>query len=1631
MKERIERRLIQLNKSALSSTRRRIVSFLSLFVIFGVFWGLKLTGITMAGEAFCGFEEHVHGENCPKGRLICTLTETEGHTHDESCILRQLVCTQEESEAHTHDDSCLYRELICTLAETEGHTHDDNCRQRTLLCALEEAEGHSHSDECYAKNLICTEEGDHTHEDSCYENVLVCPLEETAGHAHSDECYTLSEEYVCGLDEAAPHTHTDECYTIHYDTFVCGKAETEGHKHTDECYYNGIGFGCGNADHAHTDECVTAETQLACGKTTAEAHTHTAECYETFEQCPLEEHIHTENCYSNIDADLENEEIWQDSIGEIADGLTTGEMIAAVARSQLGVGESQLNFEVDESGVRRGITRYGQWYGNPYGDWSAMFACFCLYYSGADGLPFNSGAEAMRLAWEELELYTPADISMPETGNLIFLRNLNSETDENAPEYTSDNAAAVAIVTDVTEDGITVIQGDYENTVAERTLALGDESIMGYALVPEMSPFALMALSAGDSAYLADTIDFSTSMFTSGRSFVIYAQSGGNYYALVSRPSTSIEATVEAVPITIDADGRIYSDYEDPEALLWNITRNGNNGYIIQNIATGRYLHPGGDNGVIYSGSWPTAINASGTGARLTHTSENKGILFNSNGTFTITSRNNASTLYFGMTERCTVYLDGTNGNLMSLGGADKDSISVVKGTTIVLPSQWKSPDKYSYTLKGWYDIANRVYYAPGDEVTVTEDMLFYADWAASTYDIGQMNEDVVGTVSTNEFITTHVFDYNSLFNTLSMNNNYTGGSGTRWTLIDDGTIQTTGEETLNFVFIDYDDPGNPGAISYPIDRNQAQGIDYSRVTPGLYNPKLAALLFDTKSAVPGKHYIGTGDHLFQYGSDPSDNEHYGYYYYDSMLNAASYNQSNSRFYVYDYLERTTDAQNNNSYSDFLPFNSPYANTNGKTTGTYYYDGVNGEYVGTPHIMYDSKYQDSDNSLNRIETNYWFGMSMDIEFYLPAVPGTVDSDGVLANQSIVGDNMVFEFSGDDDVWVLIDGELVLDIGGIHGVQTGYIDFSTGDVVVAGEKTNTVTNLSSGAHTLTMLYLERGSSLSNFKLRFNLSTRYAMTLRKEDTLSANLLNGAQFKVYTDPACTNAAQLYNSRSEHENDMDPTNRFTVENGKAEMWGLAAGNTYYLKEVRGPDSMQGVPAKGIIRMRLNNSGMPDYEVIPDNGDLTVGYTVHGYKVNEDMQEAYLVVTNTDATESKPTEVSVNKIWDDDEDHTYDSVTVYLIANGVRIQTVTLSKANNWSHTWVNLPETDRNGEKVIYTVREATVPGYIGDVKRAEASTFAATPAAAGFADGETYLLGTSYGYLGAVNNKLMLESDKSAAESSDNTLWVAKVNSDGTVTLTTKSGQTLYWDEWAFFASSTPSAYKNFNYANGTLSTYINNYNNFNGTCYPIDNGQVESNITYNQRIYSTNNSNEALAITPHLVGSSQPDTPTEYGENAFVITNTPVGDATISLKVKKIWDIGNLGTKEEYEEVGVKMELLENGLESGLTATLNLRNGWTYTFTQLPKFDSNGNEIAYTVREVDLHEVWRVEYGAVQSIDGSETAYETTVTNIYRETVELPSTGRRGAGGYIVLGLLIIFSSLGWYCGKRRKRGRREL
>lgn len=1376
---------------------------------------------------------------------------------------------------------------------------------------------------------------------------------------------------------------------------------------------------CGMQEHLHSVECLGPP-----GEGTPD---------EAQPSCTLQEHIHTESCYSDITADLETEDDWEMSLADMTRGPTTRENVVLVAQSQLGYTESVLNFQVDVQGIRHGISRYGQWYGNPYGDWSAMFASFCLFYAGAEDAPTNAGPESMRLEWEAAGLYQAAADGTPGAGDLIFLR-----------KEGSDAVNAVAVITGFEGSQITVIEGDLDGAVAENRYALDDPAIAGYGLTPSNDVQTVLATGTA----IAQTVTYSTGLFTDENLFVVYAASGSNYYAF--------DGNGNAIPITIGSDAKIYTDVSNPDTLLWSFTGSGTNSYLIRNAATGRYMHAYANNGsgVTTTGAYSSTLVRSGSGVRIRSNSE-YAMLNTGTGTFQMTqTQSQAAVYYFGVTERCTVWLDGTDGGMGHLTGSPNTGYAVALGSTMELPREWTSPSKYSYKLRGWYDVTNARYYPPGAQMEVTENAVLYADWVASTYDIGQFNAHVTDTVSTNSFITTHVFDYNYLFNLHSAKAQVTvNGSGhsESWSMVTSGTVPHGNRETLDFIFVDND---STGLLCIPNDRD-SQNIypGAGVVTQQLYSDELGQLLFATDNCydpatgtgVLGKNYLGTGDHLFQLVSDPAD-EHYGYYYYDSRHNAASYNQSAGRFFVYDYLEGTSDAMDS-TYSDFLPFNSPYVNTNGKTVGTFNYDGVDGEYVGVPHFRYDSKYNSGNyNSPNNVQADYAYGLRSDLRFYLPNDPGTG------GNKDLYGNDLVFEFSGDDDLWVLIDGELVLDIGGIHGAEDGVIDFSTGQITVQGQPQTSLMDLGieAGDHTLTILYLERGSSLSNCSIYFNLAPRFSMQLQKEDVLTQELLNGAAFTVYEDPECTQRAELWESESDYNLDIadgvldEAQSTFTVKNGKATLWGLGAGNTYYLKETTAPHKEGYTLANGIIRMTLDKSGVATYnvEVVPDEDGNTVsnGFTVHGTNIDEETKQVFICVTNAPETVTETTTVQVIKNWQDDADHSNDYIQAFLTVTDPdgtvrRIREVTLSDENDWTYIWTNLPKYDYDDlTEVQYGIEESYESGYYSTVRKVTQVEVTSTQWAEAltFLNGQTYILRTANGYLSTRDDRADTGYkwvDEATAKSSPNALWTVTVRNSA-VKFTNGVGQTITFyynggsptDFFAAIGMPNQQSRQEFSYSNrsGGLQIFYKN----GSTSYYLT-GSMNSSGKFG---YNTSASRSLLFNPVRRIVQTEIK---EFEDWAYEITNTPLaaGNET-SLSVQKNWVVPEGYGSALYEQYAVTVQLLANGVNTGRTLTLNLKNGWKGSFQGLPYRDSNGNVIYYSAQEIWVRDHWTVTHGEILNSGSNPPQYSTVITNTYHPGgPELPSTGSAARLLYVLCGAGIMLGSLVYGIGSRRKRERR--
>lgn len=186
------------------------------------------------------------------------------------------------------------------------------------------------------------------------------------------------------------------------------------------------------------------------------------------------------------------------------------------------------------------------------------------------------------------------------------------------------------------------------------------------------------------------------------------------------------------------------------------------------------------------------------------------------------------------------------------------------------------------------------------------------------------------------------------------------------------------------------------------------------------------------------------------------------------------------------------------------------------------------------------------NTVGASQYNYGFGAKLQFDFTL-----TEDGNVVVGKDTSGNDIKVpikFFFSGDDDVWVYIDGELMLDVGGAHGKASGLLEFSKNNTVTPyvssnkntdqndtmvykgyelGETPKTVkyngqpitfnkkgptkTLKDQSTHTLTMYYMERGMWESNMALAFNFPDHNELQVEKQvDVSDVNPLFQASFR-----------------------------------------------------------------------------------------------------------------------------------------------------------------------------------------------------------------------------------------------------------------------------------------------------------------------------------------------------------------------------------------------------------------------------------------------------------------------------------------------------------------------------------------
>ena len=576
-----------------------------------------------------------------------------------------------------------------------------------------------------------------------------------------------------------------------------------------------------------------------------------------------------------------------------------------------------------------------------------------------------------------------------------------------------------------------------------------------------------------------------------GGHYVIFRVTGGKAYILTGKGNAKEATTYESTrggKITWPADSKDYKN------IIWEY--HGPNNYAtLQSMGeeVTSYLTLGNNT---YNerpvGTEPAYVNF--------HTTTSPAMRIN-NGNFYLNLSGDkkkfvtsatAASLYLAKIDEDVVKVsfDATNGGESMYTGAGEINKTSVAGNSITVPTEEEisTPQNYNYKITSWIDIDTGEEITPGTTITPTKDTVYYANYQAKDYNFG-IEQNVVNNTSTNDFITTKLYDINDLFNLNSAEKTQSRDYDEQkeiWSLKAENEPTFLNQPSLGLVFFDTSKTTDRGKLSLLNGRNnlnanmqKENGNQYydGIITPGIQET-IKQKIFNENTL--GVNYVGTGDYLYQFDEDS------GYYYYDSNKNAASYNQKENRFYVYDYTYGTSKSEGEDD-SDFLPFN---------------------------YMSKEQAEQKENLSASNGYTNYWFAMESNINFILPDDAGSKDQFGNYQNRGLKNNDMIFKFTGDDDMWVYVDDELILDLGGVHDVIYGEINFSTGVATIAqnGAAKATdklgivsfnkvditdnnkiqqydISHIKSGNHTLKIYYVERGASQSNAGIYFNVSDKY--------------------------------------------------------------------------------------------------------------------------------------------------------------------------------------------------------------------------------------------------------------------------------------------------------------------------------------------------------------------------------------------------------------------------------------------------------------------------------------------------------------------------------------------------------------
>ena len=1587
---------IKLKRQKRKKIWRKIVSVLICLVVFWTTYMLILPAITKETQIFCGIPEHSHSAECYREVLLC--------------------------QTHVHTDTC-YGEspLVCTQA-TEGHTHTEVCMPQT-------------------------------------ETALSCILEENAEHTHTEECYTTQVTYGCGLEESPPHVHGESCHGP--PPLVCTIVTEDGHSHAETCY--GQEVICGQAEHAHILQ-----------------------------------------CYSDPEADVESPGQWEKTLqGVQLTGLHRQDLLA-IARSQLDYRESDKNYLVREDGqTKDGYTRYGDWYGNAYGEWCAMFVSFCLHYAQVPDVPHQASCHMWVRTLETQGIYADAETYTPQPGDIVFI-------DWNADGY----ADHVGLVEEIKEDGTVVtIEGNRSNTVSRGEYPGQDPRLLGYGLVPEGEPHAVTAPTTGSAPPGGATEVPEATLTEQTIRAVIYTDETLRWRSedetvILITGLLPVGATARAYPVKLDA-----GTLEGQTVLLaYDITIVDRNGDPVEDADEEKpfvvSIRPPGWTAKEDENYNVFFVPEEGEPERVETQSEETVVSFETNhfSTYALTATGNSATIYLnGSTGKDTNTGTSANAAVQTLDRAlllvKEGGTIYITGTVTVSDTQvWEMTN--SVTIKRQSSFTGPLVTVTGGSLTLKNITIHGGSGTPSSSNIASNTTYASGSAKAPLIVVQSgaalhiqegaVLEYNS-------NKPNTNSSSTTVSLSGyiglGGAVYCQGELTMDGGTIRYCEALCGGGIYIESANSNYITFDLSGGTI-TYNY--------ARDIVP----IPSSGHK-SYHKNAGGGVYVGDYVKMNMSGGTISNNQSSREgggVSLGWLNRNNGSAISSYITYFYMTGGTFTGNVATSTG----GGLNitagrsAELVAgyfTENTANGMEYQPGDSD------KYWTVYSGGA-IYLDAKQ--TDSRGSYAgvpgyakiHRVLVTDNSAGYYgggiatcstsSGTVNASVRLDGTLIYGNTASKGGNEMYLQ---GDVSIVGS-----TMLGGGTYSWTKSGYYYDNSLTENSASVQTGLPLATVIitgnyagvdgggigcngQVEIGGEPNTESISITKVWDDDGAAPhpesiTVQVYKDGVAYG---DPITMYpTVDENGNEIWptvyvdGLPEGGKYTIKEVKVPgfestvkesngnftitntpvgfsvvkqwvgDTESDRPSS--IQVQLLQNGVAYGEPVTlsaGNGwrymwlNLPEGYNYSarevevpdGYYITDDGKLIDADTWQITNTKSPLTSISVEKRW---EGEPADSVTVYLMCNGVQLQEATLSEENDWFYKWEDLPVYGKLADRLVYTVEEARLRGYEASVREAtSADASIIWEPVTSMTSGGTYLLVSGSGALTVSDSGLAWTDANLVGEADTSQQWTY---TDGQ--LRNGNGKYLYLNRSGSFLSYTYTFTAG---SSGSDITYTNGYLR-SGSSYS---GRYFGSLGNDGTASASSSTSSATKFTIYERSTNEGS----WGEEHYIVTNTKLpaaiafhfvkyavgssGEPTLlagaELALYRVSETGDI-TIPGTDQKGtlVRSWTSENALGAdGGYHIEDLYSGTYYLFeTATPKgYKGLDGPIIFTVY-ADTGQVTVVSAPYELSFENGEDV-EFPIYNY--ATYELPRTGGMGTTGYTIGGLLLIFTAAVFlvYSKKRRR------